>query len=56
MLARRPIISAYDQSRESMLAHASPSHKVAIMITGLVIDCQETNNFLATKSTLLKPT
>ena len=39
MLARVPIISAYDPSRESMLAYASPSNKIAIMITGLVIDC-----------------
>ena len=38
MLARVPIISAYDPSRESMLAYASPSYKIAIMITGLVID------------------
>ena len=41
-----PIISAYDPSRESMLAYASPSNKIAIMITGLVIDCIGTNNFL----------
>ena len=46
MLARVPIISAYDPSRESMLAYASPSYKIAIMITGLVIDCLGTNNFL----------
>ena len=46
MLARVPIISAYDPSRESMLAHASPSYKVARMITGTVIDCLGTNNFL----------
>ena len=46
MLARVPIISAYDPSRESMLAYASPSNKIAIMITGLVIDCLGTNNFL----------
>ena len=39
MLARVPIISAYDPSRESMFAYASPSFKIAIMITGLVIDC-----------------
>ena len=39
MLARVPIISAYDPSRESMLAYASPSYKIAIMIIGLVIDC-----------------
>ena len=54
MLARVPIISAYDPRRESMLAYASPSNKIAIMITGLVIDCLETNNFLVTKSSLLK--
>ena len=46
MLARVPIISAYDPSMESMLAHASPSYKIAIMITGLVIDHLGTNNFL----------
>ena len=56
MLARVPIISAYDPSRESMLAYASPSNKIAIMITGLVIDCLGTNNFLVTKSSLLKLT
>ena len=59
MLARVPIISAYDPSRESMLAYdpsresmlayASPSNKIAIMITGLVIDCLGTNNFLCDK-------
>ena len=54
MLARVPIISAYDPSRESMLAYASPSNKIAIMITGLVIDCLGTNNFLVTPSSLLK--
>ena len=54
MLARVPIISAYDPRRESMLAYASPSNKIAIMITGLVIDCLGTNNFLITKSSLLK--
>ena len=53
MLARVPIISAYDPSRESMLAYASPSNKIAIMITGLVIDCLGTNNFLVTTSSLL---
>ena len=46
MLARGPIISAYDPSTESMLAHASPSYKIATRITGLVIDCLGTNNFL----------
>ena len=46
MLARVPIISAYDTSRESMLAHASPSYKITRMITVLVIDCLGTNNFL----------
>ena len=56
MLARVPIISAYDPRRESMLAYASPSNKIAIMITGLVIDCLGTNNFLVTKSSLLKLT
>ena len=44
-----PIISAYDPNREIMLAYASPSYKIAIMITGLVIDCLGTNNFLVTK-------
>ena len=53
MLARVPIRSAYDPSTESMLVHASPSNKIAIMITGLVIDCLGTNNFLVTKSSLL---
>ena len=33
MLARVPIISAYDPSRESMLAYASPSNKIVIMTT-----------------------
>ena len=56
MLAGVPITSAYDPSRESMLAYASPSNKVAIMIIGLVIDCLGTNNFLVTKSSLLKLT
>ena len=56
MLARVPIISAYDPSRESMLAYASPSNKIAIVITGLVIDCLGKNNFLVTKSSLLKLT
>ena len=45
MLARVPIISAYDPSVVSMLAHASPSYKIAIMITGLVIDCLGTKSF-----------
>ena len=49
MLARVPIISAYDPRRESMLAYASPSNKIAIVITGLVIDC------LGTISQLLPP-
>ena len=53
MLARVPIISAYDPSRESMLAYASPSNKIAIMITGLVIDCLGTNDFFVDKSYLL---
>ena len=56
LLARVPIISAYDPSRESMLAYASPSYKIAIMITGVVIDRLGTNNFLLTKSSLLKLT
>ena len=56
MLARVPIISAYDPSRESMLAYDSLSYKIAIMITGIVIDCLGTNNFLVTKSSLLKLT
>ena len=46
MLARVPIICAYDPSRESMSAHASPSYRIARMITVLVIDCLGTNNFL----------
>ena len=54
MLARVPIISAYDPKRESMLAYASPSYEVKIMITGLVIDFLGTNNFLVTKHSLLK--
>ena len=54
MLARVPIISAYDPRRESMLDDASSSYKIAIVITGLVIDCLGTNNFLVTKSSLLK--
>ena len=54
MLARVPIISAYDPSRESMLAYASSSYKIAIMITDLAIDFLRTNNFLVTKSSLLK--
>ena len=56
MLARVPTISAYDPSRESMLAYASPSNRIAIVITGLVIDCLGTNNFFVTKSSLLKLT
>ena len=56
MLARVPIIRAYDPRRESMLAYASPSNKIAIVIIGLVIDCLGTNNFLVTKSSLLKLT
>ena len=35
-LARVPIISAYDPRSESMLAYASPSNRIAIVITGLV--------------------
>ena len=53
MLDRVPMVSAYDPSRESMLAHASPSCKIARMITGLVIDCLGTNDFLVNKSHLL---
>ena len=36
-----------------MLAYASPSYKIAIVITGLVIDCLGANNFLVTTSSLL---
>ena len=36
ILARVPIICAYDPRRESMLAYASPSNRIAIVITGLV--------------------
>ena len=54
MLARVPIISAYDPRRESMLAYSAPSNKIAIVITGLVIDCLGTNNFLVTKTSLIK--
>ena len=39
-----------------MVAYASPSNKIAIMITSLVIGCLGTNNFLVTKSSLLKLT
>ena len=56
MPARVPIISAYDPSRESMIAYAAPSNEIAIVITGPVIDCLGTNNFLVTKSSLLKLT
>ena len=56
MLARVPIISAYDPTRESMLAYASPSNRIAIVITGQVIDCLGTSNFLVTTSSLLKLT
>ena len=56
MFARVPIISAYDPRRESVLAYASPPNKIAIMITGLVRDCLGTNNFLVTKTSLLKLT
>ena len=52
MLARVAIISAYDPTRESRLAYASPSYKIAIMITGLVIDCLGTNNFLVLQKAL----
>ena len=53
MLARVPITSAYDPSTERMLAHATPSYKIAVMITGLVIDHLGTNDFLVDKSYLL---
>ena len=56
MLATVPVISAYDPRRESMLAYASLSYKIAIVIPGLVIVCLGTNNFLVTKSSLLKLT
>ena len=39
MLARVPIISAYDPRRESMLAYASPSYEVAMTTIGLVNNC-----------------
>ena len=44
MLARVPIISAYDPRIESMLAYASPSHKIATMIIGLVVGCKKLSN------------
>ena len=47
MLARVPIVSAYDPRREIMLAYASPSYEIAIMITDLV------NNFLGQLRTLI---
>ena len=53
MLARVPIISAYDPSRESMLARASRSYKIAAAITGLVIDHLEIHDFVVDKSYLL---
>ena len=37
-----------------MLAYASPSYKIGIMITGLVIDFLGTNNFLVKKSLFTK--
>ena len=46
MLARVPIIIAYNPSAESMLDHASPSYKIAIMITGLVTNCLGINHSL----------
>ena len=46
MFDRVSIISAYDPRREGMLAYASSSYKIAIMVTGLVIDFLGTNNFL----------
>ena len=42
------------QVRDDMLAYASPSNRIAIVITGLVIDCLGTNNLLVDKSSLLK--
>ena len=39
LAARVLIISAYDPSRESMLAYASPSYEIAIVIIGLVNNC-----------------
>ena len=56
MFARVPIIRACDPRRENMLAYASPSYKIAIVIIVLVIDCLGTNNLLVTKSSLLKLT
>ena len=54
MLARVPVISAYDPTKESMLARASPSYKIARMIVGLVIDCLGTiPQILSPLSTLL---
>ena len=53
LVVRVPIISAYDPSRESMLAHASPPYKIATMITGLLTDHLGTNVFLVDKSYLL---
>ena len=43
MLARVPITSACDPSKESMLAYASPSYKIGIMITDLDINFLWTN-------------
>ena len=37
-----------------MLAYTSPSYNIAITITGLVIDCLGTNNFLVTKKLFTK--
>ena len=37
-----------------MLAYASPSNKIAMMITGLVIDCLGKNNFIVTKKLFTK--
>ena len=39
MLARVPIISAYDPRRESMLAYASPSYEIAMTTIGPVNNC-----------------
>ena len=33
------VLHAYDPSRESMLAFASPSYEIAIVTTGLVNNC-----------------
>ena len=50
MLAWGPFISAYDPSRERLIALASPSYKTVRMITSLIIDCLGTNDFLVAES------